>query len=228
MAAEPHHALELVHREADVPERQHGERNEAAGMLAAPRIEMPVVVGLDGREREFLVLHFLEARARKTGKRAEADGSQHAVGVHILDARVGIEAAFAHLLERNRLETVLFLGPAGHGVEAESGRPLALDLPVMGAVGAALHGRRTILEARRDVLDEHVRGLDEVIIDADENQIGNFHTKLPPELTPRHFIFNALTGPVDSSTFPIATASAALDKKLTDRPLYRQDRGGAG
>src|ERR1700722_11481731 len=67
-AAEPHHALELVHRETDVPERQHGERNEPAGMLAAPTVEMPVVVGLNGRERELLVLHFLEARAREAGK----------------------------------------------------------------------------------------------------------------------------------------------------------------
>jgi hypothetical protein len=49
----------------------------------------------------------------------------------------------------------------------------------MGAVGAALHDRRTILEPWRDVVDKHVRGLDEVIIDADENQIGNIHTKLP-------------------------------------------------
>src|SRR5580658_8108370 len=219
MTAKPHHALELAHRQADVPERQHGERNEATGMLAAPGMEMPVVVGLNGRERELLVLHFLEARAREAGKRAEADGAEHAVGVHILDARVGIEAAFANLLVRHRLEPVFLLGPAGHGVEAESGCPLALDLPVMGAAGAALHGRRTILEARRNVLDEHVGGLDEVIIDADENQIGNFHTKLPPELTPRHFISYVSTGPVDSSTFPLGAERFALDKKLTDRPL---------
>src|SRR5580704_5894771 len=103
MAAEPHHALQLAHREAHIPERQHRERNEAAGMLPAPGIEMPVVIGLDGRERELLVLHFLEARAREAGERAEAYGAQHAIGVHILDARVGIEAAFAYLLVGHRL-----------------------------------------------------------------------------------------------------------------------------
>src|SRR5277367_5489975 len=125
MAAESHHALELAHCEADVPERQHGERNEATGMLAAPCMEVPVVVGLNGRERELLVLHFLEARAREAGKRAEADGAEHAIGVHILDARGGRKATFASRFVRSRFEPVLLLGPAGHGVEAESGCSLA-------------------------------------------------------------------------------------------------------
>ncbi len=61
---------------------------------------MPIVVCLNRRQRELrLSCIFLEARAREAGKRAEADGPQSTpLAFLILDARVGIEAAFANLL----------------------------------------------------------------------------------------------------------------------------------
>src|SRR5882724_9706466 len=187
MTTQPAHAPQFSHRQSNIPQRQHGQRDEAAGVPAAPVVEMPVVVGLDGGEGEFFVLHLLEARTGKTGKGPEADRAQYAVRIHVPDPRIDVVTTGTHLLIGYGLEPIFLPGPARNRIEPEPGRLLTFDLPMMGAVGAMSDNRSAILESRGYVPDEHVLRLDQVIVHADENQIRHLHRyPLTQHLTARH------------------------------------------
>src|SRR5882762_11299435 len=124
-------------------------------------MEVPVVVGLYGGEREVFVLHLLESRAGKSGEGSEADRAQDAVRVHVPDPRIDVITTGSHVLIRDRLEAVFLLGPAGDRIEPEPGRLLPFALPMVGTVGAVCDNRGTILESRGHVPDEHVLRLDQ-------------------------------------------------------------------
>src|ERR1700758_427449 len=136
---------------------------------------MPVVISLEGRQSEILVAHLLKSRARKTRKRAEAQGAQDTVRIHILDPGIDIVATRSHLIEAHGLEAVFLLRSARYGIEPQTRRLLALDLPVMGTSGPVLYHRSAVLEPRRDVLREHIRRLDQMIVHADQNQVLQQH-----------------------------------------------------
>ena len=88
-----------------VPQRHDRERDEPAlAGTAAPLVDHPVVVDLDARQREFLVLTLEERLAAEAGEHVrEADRGVDVVGVHVGEALGLVEAAGADLVERERL-----------------------------------------------------------------------------------------------------------------------------
>src|SRR5260370_17940936 len=99
-------------------------------------MEVPVVVGLYGGEREVFVLHLLESRPGESGEGSEADRAQDPVRVHVPNPRIDVITTGSHVLIRDRLEAIFLLGPAGDRIEPKSGRLLPFDLPIVGTVGA--------------------------------------------------------------------------------------------
>src|SRR5882757_2063181 len=75
---------------------------------------------------------------------------------------------------RDRLEAVFFLWPAGYGIEPQARRFLTFDRPVVSAAAAPIDDRRAVPEPRRNMLEKHVFGLDQVVVHADENHILQF------------------------------------------------------
>ena len=129
----PHLAGHLL----GVPDGRDRERDEAAGMLAAPVVDVPVVVGAQHRDGELAVAGGGLAAEELTDEarhRGEAERAEHAVGVHVADARVDVVAAGPQLRERRRLEAVLLRGSARHGVQPHVRDLRALEHPEVGAV----------------------------------------------------------------------------------------------
>jgi hypothetical protein len=145
---------------------------------AAPLVDVPVVVGAQDGEGEVLVLGAGEVLAAELRVRREVHRGEDAVGVHVPDALVDVEAARAHLAEAGGLDAVLVRRATGDGVEADVGRLLALEHPGVGAVvlGDDLGG--LVLPAGGDVAVEHVRRLDDVVVHRHQDQVVDVHAGL--------------------------------------------------
>ena len=177
MHAEGGHALDFGGGGLHVPPRHDHDRDEAARRGIAPVMKMPVVVRLDCGQADGLVRHDLETLAGKTGKRRKAQRTEHAIGVHVFDARLDIPGSAAHLLVRERLHAVLFLRPADHGVQAHvTGRAL-FENPDVAAIDV-FHLRLAALVLGRHVAIERTARFNHMIVDTDENQIFQFHACL--------------------------------------------------
>src|SRR3546814_7034124 len=96
---------------------------------------MPIIIGLDRGEREALVVLLQKPDAGKPRKLGEVDRSEHAIRVHIVDARMNIIRARAQMVERHGFHPIFFLRTADHGVESEAGVFLALDHPSLTMFG---------------------------------------------------------------------------------------------
>ena len=119
VAALLRHAAHLVGHELRVPDGRDRQRDEAAGVRAAPLVDVPVVVGPHHRQGDVLVLGAAEQLAAELREAREAHRAEHAVGVHVGDALVDVLAALAHLGEGRRLDAVLLGRLAGDGVEPD-------------------------------------------------------------------------------------------------------------
>ncbi len=155
------------------PDRGHGHGDEAAGVGAAPLVDVPVVVGPHEGVRQVDVV--AEERAgREGGERGEVHRGQHAAGVHVLDPLVDVVAAGPHLVEALRLHAVLLLGAAGHGVERRGLHHDLAELPHVGALVVAHQLGRPVEVLGVEVVDEEVGRLDEVVVDTDEDEVVDF------------------------------------------------------
>ena len=137
VAAHVGEAVDLGRGLLGAPDHRQAERDEPAGVPAAPLVDVPVVVGPDHRPGDVVVLGRREEPAREPGHRREAQRPEDAARVHVLDALVDVPAALAHLVEAGRLDAVLLLRASGHGVQADVGDLVLVVVPGERAVGRA-------------------------------------------------------------------------------------------
>ena len=189
-------ALDLLHGEVHVPERDDGERDEApVGVARAPLVDDPVVVGLHTEQRELLVWLLHEGLAAEARQGVgEADGHVHVVRVHVGQALLLLPAARADVVEGGDAEGQV--AQPHRRREPREGRhqavvvpdvpPLALPvgrpLQALGPAEAAALAldARPVLQvlAGQPALPE-VRRLDHVVVHGDD--AGNRHVHPPGE-----------------------------------------------
>ncbi len=174
------HPPHLGRHELGVPDGRDGQGDEAARVGAAPVLDVPVVVGPQHVEGELLVLGPGEELAAELDEGGEAHRPEHAVDVHVPDPLVDVVATRAHLVEGGGLDAVLLGGPAHHGVEAHVGDHVALEGPDVDAVVVVDDPRGAVLPLGRDPAVEHVGGLDDVVVDAHEDEIFGLHRAASP------------------------------------------------
>src|SRR5271157_238418 len=171
MAALTGHAADLVCHQASIPNRRECEGNEATWMTAAPLVDMPVVVRLQHDEGESLVLMPRECRAAEAGERREAHGGQNTVRIHVEDPRISVVTSRAELVEARGFHPVLVGRPTSDGIESDIRDLLSLPRPYIGTVGLAHDVGSAIAKSRRDVTRKQVGRLDDVVVDAHEDEI---------------------------------------------------------
>ncbi len=175
MAALLHHALDLGDGRVDVPEGHDGGRDVAARVFPAPLVDMPVVITRHEDLGVFLVLEREEQAAVEGHGAGEVDRGQDAVDVHVVDARVDVVDAGAHLVERDGLHPVFLARPADHGVQARARRPATFEYPVIGALLVVLDVGGQVLVLRAEVRVPHRGRFDDVIVDAHDDHVFHLH-----------------------------------------------------
>ena len=153
-----------------VPDHRKRHRDEARRVLAAPLLDVPVVVGLHQRQRELRILG-REKPAREAGERREAHRAEDSARVHVLDALVDVPAARPDLVEPLGLQAVLLLRPPGHGVQRDVGDHHVAELPGVAAVRVVHQPRGVVDVLLGQVILEHVRRFDDVVVDADQDHV---------------------------------------------------------
>src|SRR3954454_3031717 len=168
-------AAHLRGGEHGIPKHGQRHRDEPVGIRAAPLVDVPVVVGLDDREREVLVGGGGEETSREAGERREVQRAEHAARVHVLHALVHVPAPAPHLLVRHGLDAVLLAGPAGDGVEAHVRHGLVVEHPDVVADVGVDDLRCAVAVALRDVGVEERGRLHEVVVDTHEDERVGLH-----------------------------------------------------
>ena len=172
--------LDLRDREVDVPHRDDAERDEAAGVLGAPLVDDPVVVGLEHHQRQLLVARLGERARVEAGHGREAHRREHAVGVHVAHALVDVPATGAQLGERAGVEAPLLTRPTHGGGHAEGRRgALTLERPLVDALRVADDLRRLVEPLGGQVVLVHVGRLDHVVVDAHQDHVVHTHVRAP-------------------------------------------------
>ena len=164
-----------------IPDHRNRHRDEPRRVRPAPLLDVPVVVGLHQRHREVVVVGG-EQPPRKAREGREADRGQNAAGVHVLDPLVDVVATRPDLVEPRRLDAVLLLGPAGDRVERHVRDDRVAELPHVRAVGVVHQPRRVVHVLLRQVVLEHVRRLDGVVVDADQDHVLFVHGRSLPSV----------------------------------------------
>ena len=165
------HASYFVGHQLGVPVRDQGERDEPPGVSAGPFVDVPVIVGLEHSESEILVSGIGEDLSAELRERREAHRRGHATGVHVIDAGIDVVATGSDLVEACRFDPVLLLGTPRDCVQPEVGDLHALEKPHLPAIVPFDHPRGAGLEPAGETALEHARGLDEVIIDAHDDEV---------------------------------------------------------
>ena len=111
-----------------------------------------------------------------------------------------IEAPGTHLAEPGRLDAVLVRGPPGHRVQPDVGRLLALEDPGVGAVIPRHDLRRAVLALLRDMAVEHVRGLDDMVVNGHEDEVVDVHWFLPGQAIPSRSQMPATSSKIEDGT----------------------------
>ncbi len=114
-----------------------GQRDQPAGMGAAPFLDVPVVVGLEQLEGDRLVLAGVEELSGRSRQGGEVQRSEHAADVHVVDPGVDVVAPGSDLLEGQRLDAVLLGNASRDGVEPEVGDGRPLEHPQVPALVGA-------------------------------------------------------------------------------------------
>ena len=175
VAALGRHPADLGGHELGVPDGGDGQRDEPAGLVPAPLVDVPVVVGPDHGQGHVLVLGAAEELAAELRERREAHRAEDAVGVHVGDAGLDVVATVPHLGEGGRVDAVLVGRPAGDGVQPDVGQLLALVEPDVVARRVLDGLGRQVLVPLGQVLVEHARWLDHVVVHADQDQVLDVH-----------------------------------------------------
>ena len=179
MTALVRQAFNLLSGFLHVIEGQDPARNEAAGIRRAPLVDVPIVVGLDHHQVDVAVGALVEDLAREAGEIGEVQTRQLAAGVHIAYPLVDVETPRAHLVVARGVDVVHFARFARDGVQAHVPAADLAVVPLLDAVGLEDHPRGEVPVLRGDVCVEHVRGLGDVIVHADQDQIVLVHCGTP-------------------------------------------------
>src|SRR4051794_8757744 len=78
----------LCSREIDVPQRDDRQRDQPAAGVTTPLVDHPVVVGVDTRLGDVLVLGLGERLPAEPWERRERQGCLDMVHLHVLDTRL--------------------------------------------------------------------------------------------------------------------------------------------
>jgi hypothetical protein len=175
-------------RELRIPQRHDHQRDEAAPGVAAPLLDHPVVVGLDAREAEVLVVDLGERLTAEARKGREAQRGVDPVQIHVLESRLRLVAARSHLVVRDRRHRhVVAVEADGRHVPLVDVDEVAED-PTVGlrsarverllvraapdvahrADSTAFGARACVAPARREPRLPEVRRLHHVVVDADD------------------------------------------------------------
>ena len=168
--------------QVDVPHRHDAEGDEAPGVGAAPLVDGPVVVRLEHDQRELLVTRLGEGAGVEAGHRRKAHRRQHAVDVHVPDPLVDVEAAGTQLGVRPRVEAPLAPGAIRRWppcrTASTSARPGTPTRPRPASLRTTLGASSAPLG--RNVVLVHVRWLDHVVVDADQDHVFHAHSRTLP------------------------------------------------
>jgi hypothetical protein len=113
--------------------------------------------------------------SRETGKGWEAHRREDAVAVHVADTLVDVVHARPHLGEAGGVAAPLPGGPGHHSVEPADTLWLALIDPLVDAIFVGDHHRRFVPVLGRHVTEEHVGRLNDVVVDAHQDQVVGLH-----------------------------------------------------
>ncbi len=199
-----------------VPDGGDGHGDEPGRVGGAPLVQVPVVVGTDEGERQVEIVA-QKGPGRERGEAREVHGGEHTARVHVLHPLVDVVTARPHLVEALRLEPVLLLGSPGDGVER--GR-LHDDLPEGPDVVPLVvtdELRRALLVLRGEVVHEEIGWLDDVIVDADQNEVVN--------LAHGSLLRTSLSVENNDPTMPIALRSGARPPPRCPKPPSSQRVG---
>ena len=122
-----------------------------------------------------LSLRLAEHAGREPGEGREAHRRQHAVAVHVAHALVDVVRAGRISANPSRVEAPLLLGPADDRVQAHRADLLALEHPLLDAVVAHHDVGHPVGVLGRHVALEHVGRFDDVVVDADQDQVVELH-----------------------------------------------------
>jgi len=140
-------------------------------------VNVPIIICLNGRKCETLVLLHDEAQSGKARELSEVNRAKNAVCVHVADPRVHVIGPGTKLLERRWLIAIFFLGATDDGIEAKTGDFFLFDLPGLTILSDHYFGFATFVFGRNMLL-EHVRGLANMIIHTDQYHVIQFHNLL--------------------------------------------------
>ncbi len=128
--------------ELDVPQRDQTERDKPATAVAAPLLDHPVVIGVHTRQREVLVLGFVESLAAEPGEGREAQGSFDMIHIHIDQTCRRLVESWPHLVVPHRFLTDLLRFQAGGRHSRDHCVPEVLVHPPVGLRAARGHPKR--------------------------------------------------------------------------------------
>ncbi|MCZ7630103.1 MAG: hypothetical protein M5U19_14125 [Microthrixaceae bacterium] len=140
-------------------------------MCSAPFLEVPVVVGAEHDEREFLVLGVGEDLAAELRERWEAHRREDPACVHVVDPSVDVVAAGSDLVVAHRLDSVLLLRSSGDALKAEVRDLGAFEQPHLLAVVVGDDPWGPVRKGCGQPSLEHPRRLNGVVIGAYEHQV---------------------------------------------------------
>jgi hypothetical protein len=106
----------------------------------------------------------------EAGEGREAHGGKDAVAVHVADALVDVVRPRTHLGEPNGVEAPLLFRPGDDGIETHGAHLLAFEHPLLDAVVTHHDVGCPVLVFGWYVPVEHVGRLDNVVVDAHQDQ----------------------------------------------------------
>src|ERR1700722_9073684 len=165
----------LIRAQLGIPEDRQSHRDESSRVRAAPLVYMPVVVGPHDSECQVLVTTGGEEPGTEAGEGRKIHGAEDSSGVHVLDALMDVEASGTHLVEGSGLDAVFLPRPTRHGVQADVGDGVPVELPDVAAVAEALHPGSLVLKFGRQPAREEAGWLDQMVIHTDHDQIVGVH-----------------------------------------------------
>ncbi|CAA0118253.1 Uncharacterised protein [Mycolicibacterium vanbaalenii] len=157
-----------------VPDHRQRHRDESRRVGPAPLLDMPVVVGLHQRQAELGVLGG-EQPAGEPREGRKAHRAEDAAGIHVLDPLIDLPTPRPDLVEPLGFQAVLLLGPTRHRIERHVRDHHIPELPRVGPIGVVHQPRGLVQVLLRQVVLEHVRWLDDVVVHADQDHVVLVH-----------------------------------------------------
>ena len=168
LVGEPTH---LLRRLLDVEQRQDAARDEAVGVRPAPLVDVPVVVRLDHHQVDVAVGPLVQDLAGEAGPVREVQPCELAAGGHVAHPLVDVVATGPHVLVAVRVDVEHLGRLAGHRVQPQVPAPDLPVVPLLRAVGLVDDPRGQLAVLLGHVRIEHRRGLGDVVVDRDEDQV---------------------------------------------------------